>query len=169
MTKKQQKQQQHTPKPSSEVGIRVFVYGTLKRLHYNHYVIEDKQIHGTEFLGCCYLEGPFQMRDLSWFPGVQYTIQADKKNRLYGEVYRVSEDTLKGLDILEGNGSFFTRVQVETPWKKAWMYMIPSNFDSNRPIITEGVWKPNAQEKDFIQSQDKHWNAADYFQKQPKL
>lgn len=166
---KKQKEQQHILKPAEQVGIRVFVYGTLKRLHYNHYVIEDKQIHGTEFLGCCRLTGPYQMRDLTWFPGVQCTIDSQVKNYLYGEVYRVSEDTLKGLDILEGNGSFFTRIQVETPWKKAWMYMIPSNFDSGRPIITEGVWKPTAQEQDFIAAGDESWDALSYFSKTSKL
>jgi gamma-glutamylcyclotransferase (GGCT)/AIG2-like uncharacterized protein YtfP len=166
MSKQQKKQNPHPPKSPTEVGIRVFVYGTLKRLHYNHPLLHSSH---TEFLGCSILTGPFQMRDLSFYPGVQYTLDSQVKNKVYGEVYRINEDTLKGLDILEGNGNFFTRIQVETPWKKAWMYMIPSNFDSGRPIITEGVWRPNAQEKDFIQSGDPHWDNATYFQRQPKL
>jgi gamma-glutamylcyclotransferase (GGCT)/AIG2-like uncharacterized protein YtfP len=146
------------------VGIRVFVYGTLKRLHYNHETIESETAKGTEFLGACYLTGPLQMRDLTFYPGVQTMMDTKIRNRIYGEVYRVTEDTLKALDILEGNGHFFTRTQVETPWKKAWCYMIPSTFDHNRPIIGEGVWKPNAQEKAFIHGGKSHLDANDYFQ-----
>lgn len=151
------------------VGIRVFVYGTLKRLHYNHEVIESETAKGTEFLGACFIEGPWQMRDLTWYPGVQHMGDPKVKNRIYGEVYRVTEDTLKALDILEGNGHFFTRTQTETPWKKAWVYMIPSNFDAGKPIIKEGVWKPNAQEKLFIYSGAPHIDAADYFKMEVKV
>jgi gamma-glutamylcyclotransferase (GGCT)/AIG2-like uncharacterized protein YtfP len=150
--------------PENARGIRVFVYGTLKRLHYNHPVISGPTTKDTEFLGFCYVKGPFQMRDLTFYPGVQYVLDNTKINRIYGEVYRVTEDTLKALDILEGNGHFFTRVQVETPWKKAWMYMIPANFDSEKPIIEAGVWRPNVQEKVFIHSGKPFMTADEYFQ-----
>lgn len=154
-----------TPKPDAEVGVRVFVYGTLKRLHYNHVTINQE---GTNFLGACYIEGPYQMRDLVWFPGVQYIPDATKKNRIYGEVYRISEETLQALDILEGNGNFFKRTQVDTPWKKAWMYMIPVSYDK-REIVTGGVWKPNVQEKTFIHSGSNMLSSEDYFKMIPTL
>lgn len=155
--------------PEHAQGFRVFVYGTLKRLHYNHPILEDGLGKGTEFLGACYITGPYQMRDLTWYPGVQHMGDPTVKNRIYGEVYRVSDEIRMALDILEGNGHFFTRSQVETPWKKAWMYMIPSNYDAGRPIIKEGVWKPNAQEKAFIFSGEEKWDADTYFKRQPLM
>lgn len=144
-------------------GIRVFVYGTLKRLHYNHEVIESDSAVGTQFLGACFIEGPYQMRDLGSYPGVQQLGDSKLNNRIYGEVYKVTEATLKGLDILEGNGHFFTRSHVETPWKKAWCYMIPVTYAQNRPIIPDGVWKPNSQEKQFIYGGKPFLTSAEYF------
>jgi gamma-glutamylcyclotransferase (GGCT)/AIG2-like uncharacterized protein YtfP len=144
-------------------GIRVFVYGTLKRLHHNHKTLEDNGPDGTKFLGFCYVQGPIQMRDLKWFPGVQFMDDPVVKNRIYGEVYRINKQVLDRLDILEGNGHFFTRSQVDTPWKKAWMYFIPSSFEDNRPILPGGVWKPTSLEKKFIESGAPMLTAEDYF------
>jgi gamma-glutamylcyclotransferase (GGCT)/AIG2-like uncharacterized protein YtfP len=158
-----------TTNPEEAQGIRVFVYGTLKWLHCNHHLLEAQTIKDSEFLGACYITGPYRMRDLIWYPGVQLVPDVQAKNRIYGEVYRIGEDTLKSLDILEGNGSFFTRSKIDTPWKKAWMYMIPPSYDSDRPVVGEGVWKPNAQEKAFIYSGAEKIEAPDYFAQIPKL
>ena len=156
------KRKDKTENPPAAKGIRVFVYGTLKRLHYNHELIESKNVTDSVFLGRCYIEGAFRMRDLNWYPGVQYVADPKVKNRIYGEVYRISEDTLKALDIMEGNGNFFTRGQVDTPWKKAWCYMIPASY-YDRPIIETGAWKPNGDEKSFIESGKPVLDAADIF------
>jgi gamma-glutamylcyclotransferase (GGCT)/AIG2-like uncharacterized protein YtfP len=144
-------------------GIRVFVYGTLKRLHHNHNVMDARGPDGTQLLGLCYVQGPYQMRDMKWFPGVQFMADPVVKNKIYGEVYRVNKQVLDRLDILEGNGHFFTRMQIETPWKKAWMYCIPSSYDEGRPILPGGVWKPSPIEKKFIASGELAMPAADYF------
>lgn len=161
MGKPKKKENVITNDPNA-VGIRVFVYGTLKRLHYNHVTLSNKDIKDTEFLGRCYITGPFQMRNLTFYPGVQRVADSTEKHRIYGEVYRIGENTLEALDILEGNGYFFTREQVDTPWKKAWAYFIPPTYEKGS-VIKEGVWNPNDSEKEFIHSGKEQLSAAEYF------
>lgn len=141
------------PKSVSE-GIRVFVYGTLKATHPNYDLLSPGKFKDNEYIGRCWIKGPYKMRDLTWFPGVQYTLDPSDVQKIYGEVYRIDYETLQRLDILEGNGNFFTRTQVETPWKKAWIYMIPQASCSDRPVVPEGVWQPTATELQFVQSND---------------
>lgn len=156
---KKAEQTEMEPKNPAE-GIRVFVYGTLKRGHSNHYLLEgDNFTKDTKFVGRCYIEGSYQMRHLGGFPGVQRAdTGAGLKNRVYGEVYVITEETLKALDIMEGNGHFFTRDQIHTPWKKAWMYMIPPSFDRGA-IVGNGCWHPAKPEEAFVDG-GKMWAAS---------
>jgi gamma-glutamylcyclotransferase (GGCT)/AIG2-like uncharacterized protein YtfP len=126
-------------------GIRVFVYGTLKKGHYNNHLLK-----GSEFLGRCYVEGHMRMLDLRYFPGVARTSPSNgDSTRVYGEVYLVDEETLYSLDILEGHPEFFRRERVETPWKKAWMYFVPEHYIEGRNSIDTGIWNPNKEEFEF--------------------
>lgn len=130
-------------------GIRVFVYGTLKEGHYNHILLSEGK--GTRFLGRCYIEGSYRMVDMGSFPGVlQVTPDALDPCRIYGEVYRVDEETLYALDMLEGHPSFYRREKVETPWKKAWMYFLPSNYERTKTVVDTGVWRPSPEESEFV-------------------
>ena len=132
-------------------GIRVFVYGTLKRLHYNHYLLEGPNNDTTQYKGRARLVGNWRMVSMGNFPGVQYVANQENKAPIYGEVYQISEDTLAALDLLEGNGSFYTRMKVPTPYKNAWIYCLPNNpeYDA-RPHIPEGVWRPSKSESVFV-------------------
>lgn len=129
-------------------GIRVFVYGTLKQNHGNHPLLAE---NNATLLGRCYVEGRFRMLDLSAYPCVVRTSGAvnDPAPRIYGEVYRICQDTLNVLDILEGNGSFFTRSKVVTPWKNAWMYFLPESWAERHVPIETGMWRPNDEETEF--------------------
>ena len=83
--------------------MNLFVYGTLKKGHGNHYLIEScKQITKG------YIEG-FQMVS-AMIPFVWYGNQNDK---VYGEVYEVSDFIIKQLDILEGHPNFYQRTWLE--------------------------------------------------------
>jgi gamma-glutamylcyclotransferase (GGCT)/AIG2-like uncharacterized protein YtfP len=139
------------------------VYGTLKRLHPNHHLLESKDITDTEFLGRCAITGPFRMLSFRWFPGVQNLSDLTVKTTLFGEVYRVGESTLQALDILEGNGHFFTRTKVETPWKKAWAYFVPSDPSllKTHEVISPLVWQPTEAEKLFMASGESMQQASD--------
>lgn len=136
-------------------AIRVFVYGTLKRLHPNHHLLEGSNVHDTLYLGRAKLIGPWRMLSLGNFPGVQYVPEFLKTpTSIFGEVYQISKQTLDSLDILEGNGNFFTRQKVPTPFKNAWIYCIPNTEElRNRfQIIEDGVWRPTISERRFIAS-----------------
>ena len=135
-------------------GVRVFVYGTLKRGHPNHGLLADGKAH---FLGRCYVEGPFVLVNLTYYPGVVRAadLAASTANRIYGEVYRIDEEVLASLDILEGNGHYYTRSKVQTPWKNAWCYFLPESYEKSAEIINDGVWEPNDEEKEFIYGKTK--------------
>lgn len=69
----------------------VFVYGSLMKGEFNHHLLKD-----AEFVGEGSIYG--KMYSLIYYPAVVHS----KVKQVYGEVYRVSEDTLKNLDELEG-------------------------------------------------------------------
>ena len=130
---------------------RVFVYGTLKRGHHNHRLLESPNIKDTMYLGRCRITGNFRMIDLGNFPAVQRTTGVGPQS-IYGEVYQISEETLDGLDMLEGNGSFYTREKVSTAFKNSWIYLLPSNDRYARAYaeIPTGVWRPSNDELGFV-------------------
>ena len=130
-------------------GIRIFVYGTLKEGHPNSCYLAE-----SEFLGRAKLHGHYAMVDLTAYPGCVRTrgISDRARQHIYGEVYRVDENTLASIDILEGNGQYFTRSKVTTPYKNAWMYFLPTSYLTPRIEITDGVWRPNDAEKRYIES-----------------
>lgn len=120
----------------------MFVYGTLKRKHPNHGALD-----GATFLGRAYLEGPYHMVNLGWFPGV---VQAGgDTGKVYGEVYEIDTDILYTLDMIEGHPNFYRRVKVETPWKKAWIYTLPEAYLDKHPRVEGGMWEPTAEEKEW--------------------
>jgi len=149
MSQKQSTQQQSK-------GIRVFVYGTLKSGHSNYPYYLDRD--DSTFLGRCFLEGKYAMVSFGGFPGV-VDLSGDEHvptTRVYGEVYRISEEILRDLDALEGNGHFFTRTKVQTPWKQAWIYCVPkAQLEELDTVPTTGseqalAWNPNKAEVQYI-------------------
>lgn len=127
------------------VGIRVFVYGTLKQGHGNH----DALRH-SDFLGRCALTGNYALLSLGWFPGLIESKDQPQRT-VVGEVYRISRETLDVLDMIEGHPNFYRRVKVSTPWKGAWAYFLPEDYAKKYPIVAAPVWKPNAIESAWVE------------------
>ena len=123
---------------------RVFVYGTLKQGHGNSGALE-----GAEFLGRCYLEGDYTLLDLGWYPGLVCTRSEEASGRVYGEVYKVNEETLHVLDMIEGHPSFYERIKVKTPWKNTWVYTLPEDYIESNDIVANGCWEPMPEEQEF--------------------
>ena len=119
----------------------MFVIPIYKQKHQsNHYLLRN-----ATFLGRVSLEGPWTMVSLGGFPGLVHHSDTKIKHRIYGEVYRINQDELDALDLLEGNGTFYTRTQIVTPWKKAWCYFAPPSFllkPDRYPVVESGVWNP---------------------------
>jgi len=130
-------------------GIRVMVYGTLKEGHGNwsHYLDNDR----CKRLGRCVVTGPYAMYSMGFFPAVVEVDGADDAE-IVGEVFLVDEDTLDSLDILEGHPSWYVRRQVDTPWKKAWMYVMPMTevYSGDDALIESGCWNMSADEAEWI-------------------
>lgn len=81
----------------------VFVYGTLKRSHYNHPHVEK-----SLFLGNAQVKG--ELINIGPFPALLGKKDDDSKPKwVSGEVYIVDNETLAQLDRLEGEGSLYHR------------------------------------------------------------
>lgn len=127
---------------------RVFVYGTLKQGKPNH-----PALAGATLLGRCCIEGPYVMVNLGWYPAVCELADANApKKMICGEVYRVTDEILHTLDMIEGHPHYYARKKVETPHKKAWVYMLPHQNLQGRQMIEDGMWRPTDEERDFMRS-----------------
>jgi gamma-glutamylaminecyclotransferase len=116
----------------------VFVYGTLKHGYGNHRAF----LQDSEFVGKGVTVRPFLMKTTTGFPVVFETNQ--QGHPVSGELYEVNNDTLRGLDSLEGHPNWYRReeilVDVENTGiqQSAWMYIgQPHGFASrNLPDVT---------------------------------
>ena len=121
---------------------KVFVYGTLKKDHYNHDLLE-----GSELIGTAESLAKFNMINLGGFPAVLYN--SDEGYKISGEIYKISDRILERLDILEGEGTFYNRVEADffmvgnKPYKngrkfRCWLYILkdmPYSYDYNNVYL----------------------------------
>lgn len=124
----------------------VFVYGTLKKGHGNH-----KLLQTSEFLGQAFLPKA-KMLDLGSFPALIPGTHQDQA--ICGELYRVDDLVLRHLDYLEGHPRFYERREVQIfaqdeivkPFKAetAWVYFLSrdsqASYEKKCPLIPEGIW-----------------------------
>lgn len=106
----------------------VFVYGTLKRGHPNHDVLEGAR---GRFLMACATSPEFEMIDLGSFPAVR----EGGAMAIHGEVYEVAD--MDPIDRLEGYPILYDRKLIDTPCGQAWIY-IRNAAEGNR--IPDGNW-----------------------------
>ena len=119
--------------------MNVFVYGTLKKGCYNHYILNN-----SEFLfKATTLDRHYEMVDLGSFPAVVKDGESFNRERysIDGEVYSVDDRTLQSIDYLEGNGSFYNREEVfvrpdniELQTQSAWIYIYLNETFRNRKL-----------------------------------
>jgi gamma-glutamylcyclotransferase (GGCT)/AIG2-like uncharacterized protein YtfP len=122
---------------SETQGIRVAVYGSLRDGLSNHVCLSE---YGAEKLGTHVIDGTdYRMVSLGGFPAV---IPADAVTAtpITIEVYRVTDQCLMVLDSLEGHPDWYKREKVETPWKKAWMYVMPEDMYDDHAPVESGDW-----------------------------
>ncbi len=111
----------------------VFVYGTLLRGEYNHYILNN-----AGFLGETETRAIFKLYDLGSFPAMV----AGGFTGIKGEIYSVTPNILNQLDSLEGHPNWYERIIVDLDSKiKAYAYMMPEKFVRGRPEITSGDWR----------------------------
>lgn len=117
-------------------GIRLAVYGTLRNSFHNHYLLE-----GADYLGTHTLPetAGFRMVSLGGFPAVSETTL--KGTPIVVEVYRLRDKTqLDACDALEGHPNWYKRSKIHTPWKSAWMYLLPTSLTLSKDPVASGDW-----------------------------
>ncbi|MBF4246222.1 gamma-glutamylcyclotransferase [Vibrio anguillarum] len=107
----------------------VFVYGTLRRGESNAHLLEK-----SEMLGSFYTPADYALYDLGPYPGLTQGQQS-----IAGEVYRVDEQTLAKLDILEDIPIEYRRETIETPFGRAWIYLY-QDHSRLTAVINSGDW-----------------------------
>ena len=119
----------------------VFVYGSLMRKADSIRSL-DKFGPDAEFVSDTVTSSKqFDMLNLGHFPGV---IDSLSGHRVAGELWRVTSDVFKQLDIIEGYPDFYTRKMVPTEHGIAWMYYLPESltedqFTQKIPSNKQGV------------------------------
>lgn len=98
---------------------RVFVYGTLRRAHGNHQLLEN-----ADYLGTGSTLGKYSMYIAGGYP---YVVSTEARYPIVGELYGVDDQTLEKLDKMEGHPHYYTRketmVIVDGKEYSAWMYV----------------------------------------------
>lgn len=118
----------------------VFVYGTLKSGHYNHGIIKTDPT-AKLILDDAFVQG--QMYDLGQYPA----IVPKTPGQSMGEVWDVSEATIRKMDSLESHPKLYVREEVPllgctTTWT-TWAYFLPRDrLPSNAIPMPVGNW-PN--------------------------
>lgn len=116
-------------------GIRVGVYGSLRKHLGNHYLLD-----GAEYLGEAKVKDSMRMVSLGHFPAV-VKCTPDVATNITLEVYKIDDATLGRLDGLEGHPDWYRREKVMTRFKNVWVYMMDANsgYDTHNPVDS-GDW-----------------------------
>ncbi len=96
----------------------VFVYGTLRKGQWNHYLLDR-----SKFLGMAKTKKHYAL----YGSGVPFLSRAGSISQVTGEVYSVDDATFKRLDQLEGHPDMYKREQAEVVLQNgteltAWIY-----------------------------------------------
>lgn len=84
--------------------VKIAVYGTLKRGHYNHRFLEN-----SKFIDKGITLDKYNMTSNGHFP----YLNPDGEHQIKIELYEVTPDVLKNLDRLEGHPTFYTRTKTK--------------------------------------------------------
>jgi gamma-glutamylcyclotransferase (GGCT)/AIG2-like uncharacterized protein YtfP len=140
-----------------KADIRVFVYGTLKKGHPLHILLErGKEV---EFIGRNYINESILMVDMGNYPALVWDeLNPDDKRKLFGEVYTVDPETLASLDYAEGHPHYYKRHKIRTadakyPRRKCWTYILTAEAaDYAENVIEDSVWNPIEAEQAYVES-----------------
>ena len=117
----------------------VFVYGTLKRGHGNHILMQD-----SVFLGPALTDKKYTM----YKSGIPFVSKSPNTTQIIGELYDVVKTTLDDLDMLEGHPTWYKREKVpvthisrqgEIETVDAWLYF-NRNIPHNATIVESGTY-----------------------------
>ena len=131
--------------------MKVFVYGTLKRGGVLHNSLKD-----CKYLGVDKIEN-FTMFELGWYPAVVPTL--DSRESIYGEVYEIDDKILSELDAIEGKGTLYDRVKINTRFGVAMMYVYAKKNEIrtfNFPKVPYGFFKVSDKKWEILVGDDRY-------------
>jgi gamma-glutamylcyclotransferase (GGCT)/AIG2-like uncharacterized protein YtfP len=118
------------------VKTRIFVYGSLLRGEGN-----NRRLAGDDFVREATARG--RLYSLFAFPGARF----DQSGTIHGEVYDVSEQSLMGLDFLEGydpmrrKSSHYTREKIKLDdGEEVYSYQYNQDLQG-LPVVVNGDWR----------------------------
>jgi gamma-glutamylcyclotransferase (GGCT)/AIG2-like uncharacterized protein YtfP len=116
----------------------VAVYGTLRQGGSNH----NKYLSNTEYVGMFESLPIYSLYDVNgFFPG----LQEHGNHSVVFEVFKIDSIDLARLDILEGvkendpSNGLYSRIEIDTPFGKAFTYIYKRKCLSTR-LIQSGDW-----------------------------
>jgi len=125
---------------------KIAVYGTLKKDFGNYnWILKDK----SHYLGEDKIKG-FIMVSLGGFPALipqQHMIDSGaideefiKEYDATVQVFEVDDEVLQACDNLEGYPGWYDRLEVDTKYGKAKIYVMNNKEYLNKPIVNSGTW-----------------------------
>lgn len=137
---------------------KVFVYGTLKDGGPLHPLLRRNM---AEFVGYDYIDRNWEFVDCGAFPAAH---SGYNRNRIYGEVYKISHECMACLDMAEGHPTLFRRIKTRTSHgdRSVWVYILNSNYvrDKYVDILKSGIWSPSKDELNYWDREGKSPNYA---------
>ena len=118
-----------------ENNIYMATYGTLRKGYGNHRLISK-----SKFLGEGYTKENYSMYTNGSFP---YVTKLETDTQIYVEVYSLTPIELQMCDYLEGNGSHYTREEIDIVLLdgseiKSWLYFNDTPYGNKIP---SGIFK----------------------------
>ena len=111
----------------------IFVYGTLKTRQSRNNILSN-----SEYLGIFKSLPKYTMVNLGSFPG----IFEGGNTSISGEIYRVSEEVLHQLDLIEGHPDFYFRKKIFVYDKEnVFAYFLEKEKYKFYPSIDTGIWQ----------------------------
>jgi gamma-glutamylaminecyclotransferase len=118
--------------------MKIFVYGSLKKNFGN-----NRFLINSNFISNAYIEGKYKMINLGSFPGV---LKSNNIKKIFGEVYEVNNNVLSNIDALEGNPTFYKRIDENAVLEnneivKVQFYLL-NDYYKNFCLkeIEDGIW-----------------------------
>ncbi len=113
------------------MSYKVFVYGTLRKGFWNHVLLKD-----SEFVEERWLPG-FRIHGA----GIPFMVRTENENdKVYGEIYKVDDETLQQLDWLEGHPDWYVRQEVDEEGVQAYVMPETHAYATELQWIDNGVY-----------------------------
>jgi len=128
----------HKMEKATEQTPYVFVYGTLMSGYGNNRLLSKHKIIDT---------GTTKDKYVLKARSIPFLIDKKGEPNVQGEIYKVSENTLQTLDMLEGHPSWYRRKVIDVinevgDTVKAWVYFMPEAAESlQSTVIPSGNYR----------------------------